>query len=249
MEKPYECVGFGDKTRHFGWLDHHAPPLKLLYDAVIDMDRFLSTNDDNVAAVHCKAGKGRTGTLICSYLLFKGIVRDPETAINLFKKKRLRRGKGVETPSQRLAVICINRIFKGSIPLSRLASPRILRLQKIIVSPALNVQFGIDIYVDSQREYGKPVYTSPPFDKSIGSFLAVDCGGVSIGGSILLRAYLNGLVIGPSNLFRIWFDTSFIEDDACYIDFGINDIDDAKNKKFRSFTLPRDLRVRFLFQD
>jgi hypothetical protein len=48
------------------------------------------------------AGKGRTGTVICSYLLFKGICENPEAALLFFKKKRSSKDKGgsVDEPSQ-----------------------------------------------------------------------------------------------------------------------------------------------------
>ena len=34
------------------------------------MHSFLQEDEQNVVAVHCKAGKGRTGTVIAAYMLF-----------------------------------------------------------------------------------------------------------------------------------------------------------------------------------
>ena len=40
-----------------------APPLPLMADFCERMTGWLSKHPDNVAVVHCKAGKGRTGTM------------------------------------------------------------------------------------------------------------------------------------------------------------------------------------------
>ena len=45
----------------------------MLISLVNDIDNFLNENLYNVVVVHCRAGKGRTGTAICSYLLWSGI--------------------------------------------------------------------------------------------------------------------------------------------------------------------------------
>ena len=38
-----------------------------------DVEAWLSADPDNVIAVHCKAGKGRTGLMIASYLVYSGV--------------------------------------------------------------------------------------------------------------------------------------------------------------------------------
>lgn len=44
---------------------------------------------ENVVFIHCKAGKGRTGTIICCYLLYSGRFNSPEDALAYYGKKRL----------------------------------------------------------------------------------------------------------------------------------------------------------------
>lgn len=45
--------------------------------------------------VHCNAGKGRTGTLICCYLLYAGLADTAKNAICYYGWKRFKNGIGV----------------------------------------------------------------------------------------------------------------------------------------------------------
>ncbi len=61
----------------------------------------LDSNPGRVAVVHCKAGKGRSGTVACSYLISEESWT-VEDAVNRFTARRMRSGfgAGVSIPSQ-----------------------------------------------------------------------------------------------------------------------------------------------------
>lgn len=60
---------FGGRVSRYPFPDHHAPPIALLAMATKEMISWLKRGTDYVVVVHCKAGKGRSGTLACSLLL------------------------------------------------------------------------------------------------------------------------------------------------------------------------------------
>lgn len=101
-----ECQGYSarvfyDKVTWMPFPDHHPPPLKLLDAAVNALDHFLRANTANVAVLHCKAGKGRLGTVCCAYLMWRHRY-SVQTAVNLFTAHRMRAfaGAGVSIKLQ-----------------------------------------------------------------------------------------------------------------------------------------------------
>ena len=87
MEKSriYKKTAFGGpKVSLFPFQDHQSCPVKLMLEFCIDVCIFLLKDDENVAAIHCKAGKGRTGTMICAYLLFTGVALNSVNAFEMY---------------------------------------------------------------------------------------------------------------------------------------------------------------------
>mmetsp|Transcript_12928 Transcript_12928/g.11048 ORF Transcript_12928/g.11048 Transcript_12928/m.11048 type:complete len:146 (+) Transcript_12928:60-497(+) len=70
--RKYDYEKFHNKVHDFGWEDHHSPPIDLLFNTCWLVHNFLKKDVNNVVFVHCNAGKGRTGTVICCYLYFSG---------------------------------------------------------------------------------------------------------------------------------------------------------------------------------
>ena len=94
------------KVLDFGWPDHQAPPLKLLFTICHSIDHWLRSDPDKVVSIHCKGGKGRTGTVICSYMIFCGLCKNASEAIERFGEKRMAGEKsGVTQPSQRRCAV------------------------------------------------------------------------------------------------------------------------------------------------
>jgi protein-tyrosine phosphatase len=98
--RKYDYSKFGNMIEEFFFPDHHSPPLEMLFKIVLSMDTFLSVDANNIAVIHCLGGKGRTGTVIACYLMFKGIFSDSVESLNFFASKRSAIHKGVIQPSQ-----------------------------------------------------------------------------------------------------------------------------------------------------
>lgn len=68
-ENSYDPDEFEDRVSRYPFPDHHPPPLSLIAMMVTDITAWLARDPENIAVIHCKAGKGRSGTMACCYLL------------------------------------------------------------------------------------------------------------------------------------------------------------------------------------
>ena len=89
------------KVGLFPATDHNPSPIKLILEFCIDLCLYLIKNPKGVAAVHCKAGKGRTGVMICSYLVFSGLCQTSEKAFRYYARVRTKNNTGVTIASQK----------------------------------------------------------------------------------------------------------------------------------------------------
>jgi phosphatidylinositol-3,4,5-trisphosphate 3-phosphatase/dual-specificity protein phosphatase PTEN len=72
----------------FPFSDHNACPVKLMLEFCVDISLYLLENQENKGLVHCKAGKGRTGVMICAYLIFSGLCKNTKEAIEVYGERR-----------------------------------------------------------------------------------------------------------------------------------------------------------------
>ena len=104
-EKTYETSYFHDRVERVMIDDHNVPSLEQMQEFVTNVKEWLGAHPDNVIVVHCKGGKGRTGTMICVWLIESGVFDSASMSLDYFGHRRTdtnvsKKFQGVETPSQ-----------------------------------------------------------------------------------------------------------------------------------------------------
>lgn len=126
----YNSSLFNGSVSYFPMKDHNPTDLIMMLEFCIDAYLYLAQHEDNVIAVHCKAGKGRTGLMICAYLVFTQGFDDQES-MRVYGLRRTYNGKGLTIKSQRRYVSYFYKFLKenlGDVFIKKL--PTILKSSK-----------------------------------------------------------------------------------------------------------------------
>ena len=127
-ERSYDTKFFNDSVERVVIDDHNVPRLSQLLQFCHSVAEWMQKDEKNVVAIHCKGGKGRTGTCIAAWLLFSGQSKTAEKALGFFGNRRTDKAKGskyqgVETPSQSRYVFYLEKVLKdmnGCLPPAKL---------------------------------------------------------------------------------------------------------------------------------
>ncbi|KAI3927407.1 hypothetical protein MKX01_027638 [Papaver californicum] len=99
VEESYDPSHFHGRVEMFPFDDNHVPPLNMVKLFCESVRSWLSGDPQNIAVIHCMAGKGRTGLMVCAYLVYSGM--SAEEALQLYAQRRTTNNEGVSIASQR----------------------------------------------------------------------------------------------------------------------------------------------------
>jgi len=106
-EMEYDHRKFHGNVRRYEIDDHNVPSLEQMLELVKDVREWLhgAAGRNRVVALHCKGGKGRTGTMICAVLIDQDLFKDAGDTLQYFGQRRTdlnvsKQFQGVETYSQ-----------------------------------------------------------------------------------------------------------------------------------------------------
>jgi len=144
-ERTYEANTFHNRVALYPFEDHNAPALQMIEDMMEDVSTWLDDHPKNVVAVHCKAGKGRTGLMICCMLYWRGYFSKMTESLDFYAKMRTDDMDGVTIPSQRRFVLYFEQWLTrpGCARSCSAEGAPALRIKYIALEPApkkLNVQ-------------------------------------------------------------------------------------------------------------
>lgn len=114
-ERDFDACRFSGPVVRYPFSDHSAPQFDQIMALCEDAMQFLNLHPENIVAINCKAGKGRTGVMVCACLMEMQEAKDAADALHIYAERRTRNGQGVTIPSQRRYVDYYSRLINGGL--------------------------------------------------------------------------------------------------------------------------------------
>mmetsp|Transcript_17439 Transcript_17439/g.56111 ORF Transcript_17439/g.56111 Transcript_17439/m.56111 type:complete len:352 (-) Transcript_17439:191-1246(-) len=154
-ERGYDQSCFQGPVECFPFDDHSCPRLSDIGEFCGSAAAWLQGGEKRVVVVHCKAGKGRTGLMICALLMHLGALPGPGgavEAVSFYGARRTKDGKGVTIPSQLRYIRYYDAMLRhasggpGRLPPPVAAPPRVLlaAIRLVHAPPFLRPQVRVE---------------------------------------------------------------------------------------------------------
>lgn len=216
-DRSYDYSLFGDQVIEFKFPGYPSPPLDKIFNICRSMDSWLRADVQNVIAVHCQTGRGRTMTMISCYLAWARIFPTARAALEHISKIRRNPIEKLLVPTQLRYIDYFDRLLSQKFP-----SPHPIRIERIIVNTIPNFASSnssvqgcrpcLQIFKHSKllySSYGKSD-SAKWYNTDDGSILFPV--GLELEGDVLLRVRHLESERSRSTMFRIGFHTGFLSE-------------------------------------
>eukprot|EP00455_Lapot_gusevi_P042412 TRINITY_DN5027_c0_g1_i2.p1 TRINITY_DN5027_c0_g1~~TRINITY_DN5027_c0_g1_i2.p1 ORF type:complete len:677 (-),score=171.29 TRINITY_DN5027_c0_g1_i2:49-1926(-) len=212
-ERTYDAAHFhGRVETNFAFPDHFPCPFQFILPFCQDVRAWFEAHPQNVAAIHCKAGKGRTGLLIACYLMFSEQVHDAETALQVFAEERTLNGEGVTIPSQIRYVNYFHQYLRSiRSPAPFITDERTLFLRHLSFTGLSAFSHSSLYFVISNGEFRFNSHKTVNATKNLlNKSIDFDCGPyLPVSGDVMVEVFSSSL-FGKDRLFHFFFNTRFV---------------------------------------
>jgi phosphatidylinositol-3,4,5-trisphosphate 3-phosphatase/dual-specificity protein phosphatase PTEN len=246
-EKTYADDLF-QKQGYFPFKDHEAPPLNLMMPFCEDAKKYLDEDEKNIIAVHCKAGKGRTGTLIACLLMYMDVFKTSDECLQYYGMMRVANAKGVTIPSQIRYVKyfekMLNEKWKHPVEFVKRKITKIKMFSRPLFSKGYAPVFAIKNNLRSYYSGKKKTISNSENKDAIYDFNIEP--GFLVEGDVYIAFYKLGMFGKKTKIFKLWFNTNFIPEGGNIYEFKKKDIDKAcKDKEGKYFISGFKIEVHF----
>eukprot|EP00823_Brevimastigomonas_motovehiculus_P005559 TRINITY_DN4133_c0_g1_i1.p1 TRINITY_DN4133_c0_g1~~TRINITY_DN4133_c0_g1_i1.p1 ORF type:complete len:1108 (-),score=344.27 TRINITY_DN4133_c0_g1_i1:179-3502(-) len=246
----YDHSNFENRVACFPFSDHNPCFLNMIDEFCKDCKTWLSADRENVAAIHCKAGKGRTGLMIASYLLYDGVFPNADYALRYYAIKRTTNASGVTIPSQIRYVYYYDRLLQGRRAKREIQTSNPLILSTVILRPIPKaiLQSGVAVWftvecADSNYSTQKQI---EPDRRLSDNYIAFhgnnELTGITTVDHDVNITFYHSTSLGKEKMFQFWFNTRFCvpdntDDQVCHLTLSKSELDKAcKDKKHSMYT-------------
>jgi len=260
-EKTYNTSFFHERVERVMIDDHNVPTVEQMIKFADTVRTWLGEHPDNVIVVHCKGGKGRTGTMICVWLIESGVFTSAALSLDYFGNRRTdtnvsTKFQGVETPSQSRYVGYYEwvknngRMLPESVP---------LKITEIIITGMmyLGQGDGSDFWMEVDQGRGNTVFNavfgtqkncSVHYDSASDTLKVKLTNCPTLQGDIRILFQTSSTDV-PKNYekcpFYFWFHTGFVRERR--LELTREELDNPhKNKTWHCFR--ESLAVKLLFE-
>ena len=202
-EREYPSENFGGRVEIYPFPDHNAPPFEMIRPMCLSVEKWLDEHPKNVVAIHCKAGKGRTGVMVCALLLHGGLFVRAVDAMNYYARARTVDNKGLTIPSQIRYVEYYETLLQNGPTLC----PQ-LRVNHVRFNGLLPGRMSLVVIVRNNRRSHQTPAVSRATESD--SHVTVPLG-VAIAGNAKFEVFRVNIFGRLKPLCHFWVHTSFME--------------------------------------